>query len=169
MALPANRGQQIFFDLFSLAGPQNIARPRHHHLQAVRSAAEFPFHQSDAEIIQATPTQLGGHVGRIQPHLDRFGLNRLHQRRGDFIEALYFIFVGVELVFYKRAHRVHNHFLFCCEFEMHRVVSVVLEGKHSRRFAANSHGFPQTLRCGEDGMRLGNRLQTILQIAWHVR
>ena len=56
MALAAYGGQQVFLNLRTLTGTQNIARPRHQHLQAIGRAPQLALEQRHREIVQPAAT-----------------------------------------------------------------------------------------------------------------
>ena len=119
VARPADGGQQIFLDLRALAGAQDIARPRHQHLQAIGRAPQLALEQRHREIVQPAAAQLGGHIGRVQTHLDGLGLDGLHQFGRYGVGALDQVLVRVQLFFDKCADSVHDHGLFACQGKLH--------------------------------------------------
>ena len=111
-AFAGDRWDQVLVDLFAGARPQDVARPGNDVVERVRSRAELAIHQCDAETVESAAAQLGRHVGRVQPGVDRTLLDLLHQLRWDFTQLFDLLLVREQLALGERANGVDDHLLF---------------------------------------------------------
>ena len=123
MALAADRRQQVALPLLALAGLEDVAGPRHQHLQRVGGPPELALHEGGGDVVQAAAAQLFGHVGGIQTGLDGLGLNVLRQLGWDRVELLDPVFVRIELGFDEVAHGIDDHLLLGGRLEIHELAS----------------------------------------------
>ena len=73
--------------------------------------------------VEAAAAQLGRHVGRVQPGVDRALLDLLHQLRRDLAQLLDLLLVREQLALGERANGVDDHLLLVGEGEIQGVYS----------------------------------------------
>ena len=115
-------------------------------LQRVGRGAELAVDQRDTEAVETAAAELGGHVRRVQPGVDRAVLDLLHEIGRHLAELLDLLLVGEQLALGEGAHGVDDHLVLVGEFEIHGCswpVSRAVRGGGRRMTLPTSGGWRQ--------------------------
>ena len=111
--------QQVVVDLLAGAGHEDLRRPRDEHVQRPGDLRQLALDQRLGQVVQAATTDLFGHVEGVETGGDRLAANLRGQLRGDFVGAVDLGFIGQQFLLDEAAYRVHQHFLFLGQLEIH--------------------------------------------------
>ena len=109
--LAPHGGQQVLLHLVAGAGPQDVGRPGHDVVQGVGGPAEGPLGHGQGQVVEPAPAQLDGHVGRVDPGVDGFAADLLHELGRHLAGALHLGLVGYQLALGERPDGVDHHLL----------------------------------------------------------
>ena len=112
-------GIEVLVDLVAGARPQDVAGSSDDVVQRVRRRAELAVDQRDAEAVEATAAEFGGHVGGVQPGVDRALLDLLHQVGRYLAQLLDLLLVREQLALGEVANGVDDHLVLVgkCEIQ----------------------------------------------------
>ena len=118
--LAANAGKQIFVALLGRTGEQDVRRTRHAGpVQRVVGLAELLLVEQPGHRIEPGAADIGRHVGRIEPGLDRLGFQLVDEFGPEHAGALDLLLMRVKLVLDKRARRLDDQLLLFRQAEIH--------------------------------------------------
>ncbi|MNY11703.1 hypothetical protein D3C86_1447470 [compost metagenome] len=111
--------QQVVVDLVAGAGHEDFRRPGHEHMQRPGHLGQLTFDQRLGQVIQAATTHFFGHVEGVETCRDGLAANLRCQFRGNLVGAVDLLFIGQQFLLDEAAYRVHQHFLFLGQLEIH--------------------------------------------------
>ncbi|MNO89273.1 hypothetical protein D3C76_807520 [compost metagenome] len=121
--------QQVVVDLLAGAGHEDFRRPRDKHVQRPGDLGQLTFDQCLGQVVQATTAHLLRHVENIETGGDRLAADLRGQLRGDFVGAVDLGFIGQQFLLDEAAYRVHQHFLFLGQLEIHGATCCSCSGR----------------------------------------
>ena len=118
--LAAHGGQEVALPLLTRAGKQNIRWSRNaDKLQRVARASKFLFKEHTGERIKAGAADFRGHVGSVEPRVERLRLEFLQQLRGQLTGVFELRFVRIKLLFDELSCCFDDEPLFVGEGKVH--------------------------------------------------
>ncbi|MNZ91038.1 hypothetical protein D3C78_1100110 [compost metagenome] len=111
--------QQVVVDLVAGAGHEDFRRPCDEHVQRPGDLGQLTLDQRLGQVVQATTAHFFGHVEGVEAGGDRLAANLRRQLRGHLVGAVDLLFIGQQFLLDEAAYRVHQHFLFLGQLEIH--------------------------------------------------
>ncbi|MNI37480.1 hypothetical protein D3C73_915720 [compost metagenome] len=121
--------QQVVVDLFALASHEDFRRPCDKHVQRPGHLGQLALDQRLGQVVQTATTHFFGHVERIETGGNRLAAYLRCQFRGNLVGAVDLLFIGQQFLLDEAAYRVHQHFLFLGQLEIHGATCCSCSGR----------------------------------------
>ena len=129
-AIARNGWNEIFLNLISCAGAQNVGRASHDVVQGVGGCTKLAIYEGGVERVEAATAVLRGHVAGVDASSNGFLAHVFFEFLGNMPKFLHCLFVRHQLALYEGSCCCDNCLLFFCQFKIHGVSYLVFLDLH---------------------------------------